>query len=163
MTIQLQALPALHVPDGRAAWVHYLEYQAIGRAFDELTDSTVADAVALVQRVAGVELPSDFATVHFNLWALLRRGYWTPDMTSAQCERLRQILELTNPTDEDDDTPLAAEGSHRALYVFLVRELGERIPETRGAVYAVASAYLRKCTAEVEPDAKPSNDKPAKK
>jgi hypothetical protein len=140
----LSQLPALHVPDGRPAWVHYLDYQAIGRAFDDLTPDTMPDAVALVRRAAGVELPPDFDSVQFNLWALLRRGYWAPNLTDAQQETLARLFSLTNPTDEDDDTPLAPEGSHRALHTFLTRELGERIPETRGAAYAVASAYLRK-------------------
>lgn len=136
-------LPALHVPDGRPAWVHYLDYHAIGQAFDDLTPDTVADAVALVQRAAGIDLPPDFDTVQFNLWVLLRRGYWTPTLTDAQRETLTRLLALTNPTDADDDTPLAPEGSHRALYTFLVHELGERIPLTRGAAYAVASAYAQ--------------------
>jgi hypothetical protein len=137
-------LPVLHVPDGRPAWVHYLDYQAIGQAFDGLTPDTVPDAVALVRRAADLELPPDFDTVHFNLWALLRRGYWTPDLTDTQRDTLARLFALTNATDEDDDTPLAPEGSHRALHTFLTHELGERIPQTRGATYAVASAYLRK-------------------
>lgn len=143
----VKQLPALYVPDGRPAWVHYLDYQAIGQAFDDLTPDTVPDAVALVRRAAGIELPHDFDAVHFNLWALLRRGYWTPELTNAQQETLARLFALTNPTDEDDDTPLAPEGSHRALHTFLTRELGERIPQTRGATYAVASAYLRKTPA----------------
>lgn len=53
-------LPALYVPEGRPAWVHYLDYQALGQAFDDLAPDSVADAIALVQRAAGIELPPDF-------------------------------------------------------------------------------------------------------
>ena len=140
----LRELPPLHIPDGRPAWVHYLDYRAIQRAFDDLTPANVDTAVELVRKGAGIELPNDFDTVQFNLWALLRRGYHVLELTHAQGDTLARILSLTTATDKDDDTPLAPEGSHRALHTFLTRELGERIPQTRGAVYAVASAYLRK-------------------
>jgi len=146
----LRELPSLHVPDGRPAWVHYLDYCALGRTFESLTPENIGDAVALVRKCADVDLPNDFNTVQFNLWTLLRRGYYVPELTAVQLDKLAHILSLTTATppggdtDEDDDTPLAPEGSHRTLHTFLTRELGERVPQTRGAVYAVASAYLRK-------------------
>ena len=67
-----------------------------------------------------------------------------PQLTATQRDTLTRLLSLATPTDEDDDTPLASEGSHRALHTFLTRELGERIPATRGTAYAVASAYVGK-------------------
>jgi len=142
--VTFKELPALHVPDGRPAWVHYLDYCELRRTFDSLAPDNVGDAVELVSLRAGVKLPNDFDTVQFNLWVLIRRGYCVPKLAPTQLASLTRIMSLTAPTDEDDDTLIAAEGSHRALYTFLTRELGERIPETRGAAYAVASAYLRK-------------------
>ena len=135
-------LPKLYVPDGRPAWIHYLDYCAIRRMFESLTPENAYDAVELVRTRAGIELPDDFDTVRFNLWVLIRRGYWMPDLTDTQRETLGRLLSHTAPTDDDDDTPLAPEGSHRALHAFLTRELGERIPQTRGATYAVASTYM---------------------
>jgi len=142
--VTLYGLPTLHVPDGRPAWVHYLDYCALRRTFESLTPESTSVAVELVRKCADVDLPDDFNTVQFNLWTLLRRGYYVPELTAAQLDKLTHILSLTTSTDEDDDTPLASEGSHRTLYTFLTCELGERLPQTRGAVYAVASAYLRK-------------------
>jgi len=138
------ARPALYVPDGRPAWVHYLDYRALQRAFESLTPQNTGEAIALVRKCAGIDLPNDLGVVQFNLWTLLRRGYYVPSLTSAQLSTLTRILSLTVETDEGDDLAIGPAGSHRALYTFLTRELGEHIPETRGAVYAVASAYLRK-------------------
>jgi hypothetical protein len=74
-----------------------------------------------------------------------------PKISKAHWERLNTFFQgIERPAQDqlyatgDHYTPLAPEGSHRALHTFLTRQLGERIPETRGAVYAVAAAYMRR-------------------
>lgn len=96
---------------------------------------TVNAAVEPVRIRAGIELPRDLVTMQFNLCVLLRRGYMKPKLTTAQLDRLAQLLAQTAPVDDDDDTPLAAEGSRRALHTFLTHELDECIRQTRGAAY----------------------------
>lgn len=70
------------VPEGKEAWLSYENYQELERLFEavdvpgpgELDDSYLALYDFLV-RTAGLTLPRDKASIHFNAFTLLRRGY----------------------------------------------------------------------------------------
>ncbi|MCB0211613.1 MAG: hypothetical protein KDJ52_19910 [Anaerolineae bacterium] len=140
------------IPEGKAAWLSYEQYLELKRLFgavplpsaEETTDNF--DYMALhrfLTEVAGLELALDEAAVHFNAFALIRRGYQVEAITLEEYEQLRRLTDgLEQP--DSDDFDLYDTGGHRALYDYLTRRMGLPVQVGRGPAWYRAKALIDK-------------------
>ncbi len=72
------------IPDGQAPWLSYDHYLELKRLFESValpsSDSHVVDSQYMqlyhfLTQIAGLQVPMNEAAIHFNTFALIRRGY----------------------------------------------------------------------------------------
>jgi hypothetical protein len=146
-----QALTQLNVvPEGKKPWLDYGDYLRLQRLFDALPlpDEETAENNFLylelywfLTDIAGLTLPFDEATIHYNAFVLLRRGYKTEAITDEEYAQLRRLMSGLEAPDIDDEILYDA-GGHRALYNYLSKHLGLSVPKGRGPVWHRANRLL---------------------
>lgn len=137
------------VPDGKLAWLSYKQYRRLQKLFDAVdiptTDPTLDSSYATLHYFlsveAGLDIPPTQSHIHYNAFALMRRGYIKEELTATEYTQLRRLFDQATETDIDD-MDLHAEGNHRALYNFLTRGLGLFVEAGRGPVWHRAKALL---------------------
>jgi hypothetical protein len=144
------------IPDGKEAWLSYEQYLKLKQLFEMLplpgSTETTSDPHYLqlhqfLSTVAQLDLPLNEAAIHFNAFALIRRGYKVESITLAEYENLRQLLAgLDEPT--LDDTDLYDSGGHQALYDYLTRGMGLPVQRGRGPAWRRARDLLKTYEAE---------------
>ena len=76
-------LQLIVIPDGQEAWLSYDHYLELKRLFEAAplpsTEETIdnrlyIDLYRFLTEVAGLDLPFNEAAIHFNAFALIRRG-----------------------------------------------------------------------------------------
>jgi len=138
------------IPDGKEAWLTYEQYLRLKQLFETLplpdaTETTTnphyLQLHQFLSSVAQLDLPLNEAAIHFNAFALIRRGYNVESITPTEYERLRQLLAgLEQPA--PDDTDLFDTGGHRVLYDYLTREMGLPVQKGRGPAWHRANDLL---------------------
>lgn len=138
------------VPDGKAAWLSYENYVKLSQLFDGVNppdQSVIDDNYAALYRflvtVAGLKLPMDTASIHFNAFALLRRGYQVEEITEAEYLGLIGLMDGLEQPDKND-MELYDTGGHRDLYNYLTRQMGLSVEAGRGPVWYRAQALIEK-------------------
>ncbi len=144
------------IPDGKEAWLSYDNYLELKRLFDALplpsVEGTIVDSQynylhRFLTEVAGLELLLNEAAIHFNAFALIRRGYQVEAITPQEYEHLHRLMDgLEQPA--TDDTDLYDTGGHRELHNYLTKGLGLSVQKGRGPAWHRADALLKKYEAE---------------
>lgn len=139
------------IPEGKPAWLSYDRYNELRRLFDALplpsdqsaeTEVTYARMHHFLNDVAQVTVPFDKATIHFNAFVLIRRGYNVEEISRQEYESLKRLMDGIEQPDEDDVT-LHESGSHRALYEFLRHEMGLSVRAGRGPAWHRADHLMK--------------------
>jgi hypothetical protein len=140
------------VPDGQEPWLSYDDYQKLKRLFETMPlpsregggdNHQYLHLHRFLTEAAGLALPMDEASIHFNAFALIRRGYKVEPITKQEYEQLRQLMVgLEKPEAEDPD--LHDAGGHRALYNYLTRRMGLSVQPGRGPVWYRANDLIKK-------------------
>ncbi|NJM52667.1 MAG: hypothetical protein HC846_04270 [Blastocatellia bacterium] len=149
------------VPQGMAAWLTYDQYQDLRSLYAALENPLTeigplsANYVAMhdfLLRVAKLVVPETAAAIHFNAFALLRRGYVQEELTEAEYTRLRQLLDGAEQPDIDDMT-LHDEGTHRAIYNYLTRGFALSVAKGRGPAWhratKLVNAYEKRNSSQI--------------
>jgi hypothetical protein len=144
------------IPEGQAAWLSYDQFLKLKRLFEALTLPTNKESTAdlryidlyhFLTNVAGLNLPCREAAIHFNAFALIRRGYRVETITATEYMQLARLMEnLEQPT--VDDLDLYDAGGHRDLYTYLTQGLGLPVQPGRGPAWHRAKALLEKYEAD---------------
>lgn len=147
--LQLNALP-----EGRAPWLSYDQYLELKRLFETVllpTETTPAtlhvvdyDYVKLhrfLTEIAGLDLPMSEPAIHYNAFALIRRGYKVEQITLTEYEALNRLLEGLEEPDMDD-LDLHPTGGHRDLYTYLTQQMGISVQAGRGPAWHRAKMLL---------------------
>jgi hypothetical protein len=93
--------------------------------------------------VAGLELPLNEAAIHFNAFALIRRGYRIEAITPEEYKHLLRLMDgLEQPG--VDDTDLYDTGRHWELYTYLTKQMGLSVQKGRGPAWHRAAALINK-------------------
>jgi hypothetical protein len=139
------------VPDGQAAWLTYTQYLELKRLFEAAplpSDKTTyleglyLELYRFLTEVAGLVLPPEESSIHFNAFALLRRGYQVESITQAEYDALRRLMaDLEEPA--VDDLELYEIGGHRALYNYLTRVMGLPVQKGRGPAWHRANILIK--------------------
>ena len=131
------------MPKGAPAWLTYDQYQILKSLYATLENPlTETGPLSLnyvsthhfLSSVAKLDVPETTASIHFNAFALLRRGYKQEELTEAEYCKLHSLMERAEKPDIDD-MDLHAEGTHRAIYNYLVRDLSLSVAKGRGPVW----------------------------
>ena len=138
------------VPEGREPWLDYESYLKLGQLFDavnppdqETIDSNYAVLYNFLVTVAGLELPMETTSIHFNAFTLLRRGYKVEEITETEYKNLIRLMDgLEQPDNSDMD--LYDTGGHRDLYTYLTRMMGLFVEAGRGPVWYRAQALIER-------------------
>ena len=146
------------IPDGKEAWLRHDDYLKLKRLFDGLPLPSTAETTASSQyvdlhrfltEVAGLELPLNEAAIHFNAFALIRRGYQVEPITPQEYEHLLQLMDGLEQPDVDDND-LYDTGGHCELYDYLTRNMGLTVQAGRGPAWHRAAKLIEKYKAENE-------------
>lgn len=140
------------IPDGKAAWLSYDRYQELKNLFETVntpaSDKDIVDNQYLqlhhfLINIAKLPVPLNEFALHFNAFALLRRGYQIEEVTE---EEYNQLLRLMDGVEEAhiDDMALYEFGGHRELYNFLTKRMGLSVKKGRGPVWYRAKALIDK-------------------
>jgi hypothetical protein len=136
------------VPEGKEPWLDYESYLKLGQLFDtvrppdkNLIDSNYAALYNFLTTVAGLELPLETASIHFNAFALLRRGYKVEDITATEYKNLIRLMTGLEQPDKND-MELYDSGGHRDLYSYLTQMMGLFVQAGRGPVWYRAQALI---------------------
>ncbi len=149
--LQLNVLPA-----GKEPWLSYDDYLKLKRLFEATSlpqdEDITADSPYIylhhfLTKVARLELPLHQATIHFNAFALIRRGYKVESITQAEYEHLRRLMNGLEQPDMDD-LELYDTGGHRDLYNYLTKAMGLSVRNGRGPAWHRANDLLKKYEAE---------------
>ena len=144
------------LPEGQKPWLNYDQYQTLKCLFEavplpsheETTDNS--DYIALhwfLTEVTGLELPLKEASIHFNAFALIRRGYQVETITPQEYAHLLRLMDgLEQPA--MDDIELYDSGGHRELYTYLTKGMGLSVQKGRGSAWHRANALIKKYEAE---------------
>ena len=135
-------LKALNVvPEGKAPWLSYENYTKLGQLFDRVDSpdhKTIDDNYAALYKflvaVAGLELPATTASIHFNAFTLLRRGYKVEEITETEYKELIRLMDGLEQPDKND-MALYDTGGHRDLYNYLTGMMGLFVEAGRGPVW----------------------------
>jgi hypothetical protein len=139
-----------YLPDGVAAWLTYDQHRVLRSLYVALENPLTeigplsGNYVAMhnfLLRVAKLDMPETVSAIHFNAFALLRRGYVQEELTETEYVKLRQLLDGAEQPDIDDMT-LQDEGTHRAIYIFLTRGLALSVAKGRGPAWHRAKKLL---------------------
>ena len=131
------------VPNGVSAWLTYDEFRVLRSLYARLENPLTETAplsmnyVAMhefLSRVAKLDIAETAASIHFNAFAMLRRGYKQEELTEAEYIKLRQLLEGAEEPDIDDML-LHDEGTHRAIYNYLTHGLAFSVAKGRGPAW----------------------------
>ena len=136
------------IPEGQAAWLSYDQFLRLKHLFETLPlptsqestdDLRYIDLYHFLTEVAELNLPCNEATIHFNAFALIRRGYRVETLTATEYRQLGRLMEnLEQPT--IDDLDLYDTGGHRELYTYLTQDLGLSVQPGRGPAWHRAKA-----------------------
>jgi len=136
------------VPEGREPWLDYQSYVTLGRLFDvvqppgqNIIDSNYAALHSFLVAIAGLELPMEAASIHFNAFTLLRRGYKVEDITETEYKNLIRLMAGLEQPDKND-MELYDSGGHRDLYTYLTQMMGLFVEPGRGPVWYRAQALI---------------------
>jgi hypothetical protein len=139
-----------HIPDGKTAWLSHLQYLELGKLLDSVEPPApshiqLSEAYFHLHRFlsekANLTIPETEVAIHFNAFALLRRGYKIEDITEAEYKKLVALMDgIEQP--ERDDMNLYETGSHRALYEYLVKGLGLVVLPGRGPAWHRAKKLM---------------------
>lgn len=140
------------IPDGKEAWLSYDQYQALKAIFDEVEipsdnpdqlDSTYFHLYNFLTNTANIQVPMNEAAIHFNAFALIRRGYRVEDIT---LDEYHDLLQLMKDIDQAhiDDMDLYETGGHRDLYTYLTQTMGLFVKAGRGPVWHRAKVLIEK-------------------
>jgi hypothetical protein len=150
------------IPDGQEAWLSYDHYLELKRLFEAVplpsTGQTTADRPYIdlhrfLTEVAGLKLPFNEAAIHFNAFALIRRGYRVETITAEEYKQLCRLMEaLEQPS--MDDLDLYDTGGHRELYNYLTKAMGLSVQRGRGPAWHRAKALMEKYETD-SPDPRP--------
>ncbi len=98
---------------GKEAWLTYEQYLRLKQLFEALplpdtTETTneprYRQLHQFLSTVAHLDLPLNEVAIHFNTFALIRRGYKVESITPAEYERLRNLMAgLEEPALDDTD------------------------------------------------------------
>lgn len=145
------------LPEGKAAWLSYDQYLTLKRLFEAVappaeremvTDQGYLELHRFLIQVAGLTLPLTEAAIHFNAFALIRRGYKVETITSEEYDHLCRLMSgLAEPSPDDMD--LYEAGGHRALYDYLTKGVGLAVQPGRGPVWHRAKALIEQYEAEI--------------
>ena len=138
------------LPEGQAPWLsydHYLTLKALFEAAplpsdeEPIPENSYLDLHRFLTQVAGLPLPLDEKAIHFNAFALIRRGYNVEAITEKEYEQLCRLMrELEEP--DPDDLDLYESGGHRALYDYLTKAMGLSVQPGRGPAWHRAKALI---------------------
>jgi len=140
------------IPDGKEAWLSYDRYQELKTLFEAVnapsTDKDVVDSQYFqlhhfLTNIAKLYVPLNEFAIHFNAFALIRRGYQIEEITA---EEYDQLLRLIDGVEEAhiDDMVLYEFGGHRDLYNYLANRMGLSVQKGRGPVWQRAKALINK-------------------
>jgi len=79
--------------------------------------------------------------LHFNAFALIRRGYKIEEITDEEYQHLLRLMDQVDPA-EIDDLALYEYGGHRNLYNYLTKAMGLWVEKGRGPVWHRAKALV---------------------
>jgi hypothetical protein len=153
------------IPDGKEAWLSYDQYQDLKRIFERVklpsNDTAIMDSQYVqlhdfLTRTAKLQLPLNEITLHFNAFALIRRGYKIEEITSEEYEQLLQLMADVDPADLAD-LELYEVGGHRNLYTYLTKSMGLSVETGRGPVWHRAKALVDRYELTHRPGG-PAND-----
>ncbi len=143
------------LPEGRAAWLNYDQYVTLKQLFETVPVPAVNELDAESQQVndsyrllhnflteqAGLAVPMSESAIHFNAFALLRRGYQIEAITPNEYRDLKQLMQgLEQPDIGDMD--LYDTGGHRTLYDYLTQQMGISVQAGRGPAWHRANVLL---------------------
>jgi len=145
------------LPEGVPAWLNYSQYSKLKQKFEAVDlpsedDGLTADEKYLelhhfLVDIGGLQLPANERAIHFNAFAMLRRGYQVEEITEYELETLERLMdELYQPSIDDMD--LHPAGRHRALYDYLTGQMGLFVEPGRGSAWHRAYALIEKAKAE---------------
>ena len=144
------------LPEGKAPWLSYDAYLELKRLFEaaplpaegsetdqiEITNEDYRSLYWFLIKKAGLDVTRDETVIHFNAFALIRRGYKVETITPPEYSRLCHLMiELEVP--DIDDMRLYEAGGHRDLYNFLTKTMGLPVPEGRGPVWHRARTLIK--------------------
>jgi hypothetical protein len=144
------------IPEGQEAWLSYDHFLELKRLFEAVplptTEETTADLpyvdlYRFLTDIAGLKLPFNEAAIHFNAFALIRRGYRVETITAEEYKQLCRLMEgLEQPS--IDDLDLYDTGGHRKLYNYLTKGMGLMVQRGRGLAWHRAKALIEKYEAD---------------
>ena len=138
------------LPEGKEAWLSYDQYQELKQVFEavelpsdegDIQSEAYLKLYDFLTNVAHLSVPMKEEAIHFNAFALIRRGYKIEEITDEEYE---QLLELMATADQAniDDMSLYDFGRHRDLYNFLTHKMGLSVRAGRGPVWHRAKDLL---------------------
>lgn len=83
------------IPEGKVAWLSYEQYQDLKRLFEAVELPSIETGIQdqayfklydFLTKVAQLTVPRNEFALHFNAFALLRRGYAIEEITAAEYE-----------------------------------------------------------------------------
>ncbi len=140
------------IPDGKEAWLSHDHYQELKTLFEmvntpsndkNIVDSQYFQLHHFLTSIAKLHVPLNEFAIHFNAFALIRRGYQIEDITT---EEYDQLLDLMDGIEQAhiDDMALYEFGGHRDLYNFLTKRMGLSVQKGRGPVWHRAKSLIDK-------------------
>jgi hypothetical protein len=140
------------IPDGKEAWLNYDHYQELKRIFERvnipsndkiITDRQYFQLYDFLTNTAKLQVPKNEFAIHFNAFALIRRGYKIEEITSEEYEQLFTLMDDLDQADLED-MELNDFGGHRNLYNYLTKKMGLSVKKGRGPVWHRAKALVDK-------------------
>ena len=144
------------LPEGKEPWLSYDEYQKLKSLFEAVPlpaseGTSVGSQYVYLHRflteVAGLEIPQNEAFIHFNAFALIRRGYKVEPITQQEYEHLHRLIDGLEEATEDD-VDLNETGGHRELFNYLSKGMGLSVQKGRGPAWHRAKLLIEKYEAE---------------
>ncbi len=143
------------LPEGQAAWLNYDQYVTLKQLFETIPVPAVNELEAESQQIndsylslhhfltkqTNLVVPISQSAIHFNAFALLRRGYQIEAITPNEYRDLKQLMQgLEQP--DIDDMDLYETGGHRTLYDYLTQQMGLSVQAGRGPAWHRARTLL---------------------
>ncbi len=140
------------IPDGKDPWLSYDHYQKLKQIFESvklpsnnkiIIDRQYFQLYGFLTNTAKLQVPMNQFAVHFNAFALIRRGYKIEEITYEEYNQLLQLMDALNPADIED-MELHEFGGHRNLYNYLTKKMGFSVKKGRGPVWHRAKSLIDK-------------------
>ncbi|MEM7029765.1 MAG: hypothetical protein AAF629_09380 [Chloroflexota bacterium] len=140
------------IPDGQEAWLNYDQVEDLKEIFDQVEipsgdthqiNDGYLQLFDFLTNIADISVPLNEAAIHFNAFALIRRGYKVEDITSEEYQHLLRLMTDADQT-HIDDMDLYVSGSHRDLYTYLTQNMGLPVKAGRGPVWHRTKALIEK-------------------